>query len=154
MFQVLWVYIALQRCGDVSDWTSYKALLKDFSDRAVGSIWYSCQFNLRRSVLHWGTWRWSYGTGMVWQETSQEIGILGRHLHRQRLLPSTGDLHQELQRDNLHSLLWHPSRHCRPLHLHPTQHLPDSPNDEDERWMLIIDTGCPVHTHTGQEDGY
>lgn len=75
MFQVLWVYIALQRCGDVSDWTGYKALLEDCSDRAMGSIWYSCQFNLWRSVLHWGTWRWSFGTGMVWQKTSQEMYV-------------------------------------------------------------------------------
>lgn len=75
MFQVLWIYIALQRCSDVSDWTSYKALLEDCSDRAMGSIWYSCQFNFWRSVLHWGTWRWSYGTGMVWQKTSQEMYV-------------------------------------------------------------------------------
>lgn len=81
-------------------------------------------------------------------------GILGRRLHSQRLLPSTGNLYEELQRDNLHSLFWSTAGHCWPLGVYPSQHLPESPAEEDERWMLIMDTGWPGQTNISQEDGY
>lgn len=81
-------------------------------------------------------------------------GVLGRCLHSQRLLPSAGNLQQELQRDHLHSLLRPPAGHCWPLGLHPTHHLPDSPAEEDGRWVLIMDTACPRETNISQECGF